>query len=239
MNIIYDSPLKKFANQKLDWLPWRMDSITQYNNHLSTKYDELARFNWIDAKFTYSFNSHGFRCEEFADTPTAMFLGCSYTFGTGLPIETTWAYLTAQKLNLKLANLGIGGAALDTSFRLCHGWIDKIKPSIIFLLPPDTARHEMFHENGDVHIALPSQIDNLDEISKPFYKRWLMVDTNAYMNAEKNQLAIEQMCSVRKIKLVTVSLEDYFLSKIDLARDLTHNGIISNYNLSQTVLNKL
>jgi len=237
MNIIYDSPVKQFANQTLNWLPWRMDSIKQYNHHLSTRYDELAKYNWVDAKFTYTFNSHGFRCNDFTSEPTAMFLGCSYTFGTGLPIESTWAYLTAQKLNLKLANLGTGGAALDTSFRLCHGWIDKIKPSIIFLLSPDPARHEMFHENGDSYTMLPSQIENLDETSKSFYKRWLMVDTNAYINAEKNRLAIEHMCSVRNIKLVTIPLEDYFLSKVDLARDLTHNGVISNYNLSHQILN--
>ena len=239
MNIIYDSPWKQFANQTLNWLPWVMDSTKQYNHHLATRYNELAQYNWIDAKFTYTFNSHGFRCNEFTSEPTAMFLGCSFTFGTGLPIEATWAYLVAQKLNLKLANLATGGAALDTSFRLCHGWIDKIKPSILFLLPPDPARFEMFHENGDICIMTPGQVEKVEEKLKPFYKKWLMIDTNAYINSEKNRLAIEQMCLVRNIKLVTIPTEDYFLSKVDLARDLFHTGVISNYNLFQQVLNKI
>ena len=36
---------------------------------------------------TYKFNSEGFRCEEFDDSPCLVALGCSFTFGNALPVD--------------------------------------------------------------------------------------------------------------------------------------------------------
>jgi hypothetical protein len=56
----------------------------------------------------YLMNSHGYRCEEITNQKI-LTLGCSQTEGHGMPIELTWPYLIAQKMNLGYVNLAKGG----------------------------------------------------------------------------------------------------------------------------------
>ena len=94
----YNSYYKEYANKSLDWLP--MDTKELYEKNLKEKYQLLKQHDWIDKSFTYKFNSHGFRCEEFTNKPTIMVLGCSFTCGIGLPIEFIWPELISKNLNL-------------------------------------------------------------------------------------------------------------------------------------------
>ena len=129
--MIYTSIYKKYASRSLNWLP--MDSEELYLNNLKNpaQYELLKTHNWIDSNFTYKFNANGFRCNEFTSDPTIMFIGCSHTIGIGLPEDNTWPSIVSKKLNMACANLGQGGGSADTAFRLCHGWIDQIKPKIV------------------------------------------------------------------------------------------------------------
>lgn len=56
----------------------------------------------------YVMNKHGYRCEEF-NNQKILTLGCSHTEGHGLPIELTWPYLIAKKMNMDYVSLAKGG----------------------------------------------------------------------------------------------------------------------------------
>ena len=103
MKINYDScyinnfNAGSLANRTVKWLPW--DTEERYIENLKLNPQALENNGWINKEFTYQFNSFAFRCEEFTNDPSILFLGCSHTVGVGLPIEHTWPTVVANKLN--------------------------------------------------------------------------------------------------------------------------------------------
>jgi hypothetical protein len=221
----------ELADQTFDWYP--MDSKERYDENIKNNLDKLQQFNWIDSTFTYKFNSHGFRCEEFTEESGVMFLGCSHTCGIGLPIENTWAYLVSQQLNLKMINLGIGGSGADTAFRLANHYIPQLKPKILIHLQSYQARMCLVTEDI-VHEFLPSTYPKEFE---NFYFQWMSYEENLVLNELKHNLAIEMICNKNNIKYISINLHEF--QHLDSARDLIHHGIKSNLLLSEKVLNKI
>ncbi len=217
----FDSAYKFYANKTLDWLP--MDTKELYQKNLKHRFNDLMKYGWVDNHFTYKFNSLGFRCDEFTSDPTIMFLGCSYTIGMGLPIEKIWPELVSQKLKMRCANLGIGGGSSDGAFRLCYGYIDKIKPQIVVFMSPPGIRFELV-TNNSINNVMVSDCDY------DLFKEWAIDENNNYFNLQKNILAIQMLCQQRNIKFVNVKHDllhiNYdIIPTISLARDLAHPGV--------------
>jgi hypothetical protein len=210
-----------------------MDSEELYNTNLKTHYSDLQTHGWIDNPFTYTFNSHGFRCEEFSDKQSIMFLGCSITCGVGLPLESIWSTMVANQLKLHNANLSVSAGSLDTAFRMCHGWIDKINPKLIILMKPPSIRIELV-TNNRVYNVNPS-IKEFDDL----YKIWTIDDNNSYFNSEKNLLAIELLCLKRNIPFHVVDSFDLINSSSSRARDLMHPGVESHKIMSDIILSNI
>jgi len=223
------------SNKTLEWLG--TDSEENFNNNKKFFSSILQENNWLTKKIIYKFNSHGFRCDEFTDDPTIMFLGCSMTLGVGMTHEDTWPYLVAEKLNLRLANLGVGGSSCDTAFRLCYEFVDKIKPKIIVIRPPDAGRIELFTENNK-----PINLGPWTSIHKhSYYKKWIVSESNANYQKLKNILAIEKICIDKKIKFYnTEPIENnHPLQSTDLGRDLAHPGVKWHKELADLILKDL
>lgn len=231
---------QSLTNQTLKW--HGTDTETLYQRNLSVYLEDLKRGNWIDREITYKFNSQGFRSDEFdSSDKNAMFLGCSHTLGVGLPYESTWAYIISQQLNLKNYNLGIGGGANDTAFRLANFWIDRLQPDIVFFLSTEPTRFEL-HTNaynvGGYNVQHIS-VWNYEWYyhTKEFMKNWYSSDINSDLNLLKNTLAIRQLCSERNIKFVELSVLE--VNGVDKARDLTHYGEQTHKTIAETFLSKL
>jgi hypothetical protein len=235
-----------FRSKELVW--FNTDSKETYLLNFKTRGDDLKLHGWLDAYFTYKFNSHGFRCEEFSDEPTLMALGCSNTFGVGMPIDKIWPEMLAKELNMKCANMGVCGGSLDSSFRVCHGYIDIVKPKIIIVLEPPPGRMQLFRVNNvpnNIGVWNTNTQDPNDPIES-FAKLWLSNDNNHYFNREKNILAIEQMCVERNIKFIHEQYDVLYpgdppgseLEPGVLARDLWHPGIIGHERLTKKLLSK-
>jgi hypothetical protein len=233
----FSSPYSQYANKELLWLP--TDSHERYMENRWTQKYKLEMYGWLEKKITYKFNSLGFRCNEFADQPTAMFLGCSNTVGVGMPVEELWAELVAKELNLACANFGIGGGASDCAFRMCLGYIDKIKPKIVIYNQPPGARLEVVTSPQTRNVILS---DTEHEYVSKFTNDFLMHDTNIEMNRTKNLLAIKFLCHERNIKFAYFdNYQEEFspLARSDYARDLMHFGTIHNAEFAKHVLSKI
>jgi hypothetical protein len=225
----FKSPYYSFANQELDWL--NMDTKKLYRHNLNKRRNLLEQHNWIEKKFTYRFNSEGFRCDEFEENQDSIvFLGCSFTVGLGLPIETVWTSLVAEKLGLKCYNLGIGGGSCDTAFRLGYHYIPKLKPKIVVLLIPYSNRFELFDRTQNFVQYGPWNEDF-------YYKKWVSANANCKINQLKNKLALSAVCDSNSVKFI--SFECDAIKQLDLARDLVHRGIKSNRAFSKQVLKSL
>ena len=108
------------AKQTLEWMP--TDTQERFNDLMNYEpHREYFREKGWDkpGAITYKINQFGFRCNEFeVGAKSVVALGCSYTFGTGLPVETTWSYLVAKSLDLECYNLAWGGSSADTCYRM-------------------------------------------------------------------------------------------------------------------------
>lgn len=224
------SPYIKFANQTLKWLP--MDTEELYLSNLKSNRELLEKYNWVGTTIDYKFNSNGFRCSEFTDIPSIVFLGCSHTLGIGIPVENTWPYQVSQSLSLKCYNLAIGGSANDTSFRIAYNWVERIKPKLVVLCESHTDRVEILTDNEPV-VIMPAWVPPW---AKSFYQHWVDND-NSKLNQLKNSLAIESLCTKLNIKFIKDNI--YNLKTVDLARDLQHDGINTNYNYAKYILSKI
>ena len=237
MELNYNSYYKDYAGKTINWLP--MDTEDLYKQNLKNRYTDLQQYNWIDQQFTYTFNSHGFRCSEFSNNPTVMFLGCSFTCGIGIPQHTTWPEVVSSQLGMQCANLGIGAGSSDTAFRLCLGWIDQINPKILVFAPPPGHRAELLLPNEYIENLSPQWADKYSN----HLKIWSLDDGNSAVNKLKNSFAIQHLCAVRNIKYVEVpaatKLQTIAGVNSDYARDLAHPGINCNRVFSRLVLDQI
>lgn len=204
---------------------------------------ELNGWDQLNA-ITYKFNSHGFRCQEFNLEPSMIALGCSFTGGVALPEDQIWPSLVASNLNLKLWNLGVGGASMDSCFRLLNHYISQLNVKLVCFLTPPMHRFELFLPTGDIEWAVPNH-HNLSN----YQKIWYQHDQNAIQNFNRNRLAIQHLCLIHNIKLIEKdsyshilkipSMVDSGQDSVDRARDLEHPGAIGHKLCSEMFLNSL
>jgi hypothetical protein len=161
-----------------------------------------------------------------------MFLGCSHTLGIGINIEDTWGHLVSKELNLRCINLGQGGGTNDTAFRLGYHWIPKLKPKIVFLLQPESSRIEIISRSQNIQFLSIGQ--KIPVQWQRWYNDWLLVDSNSMLNFQKNTLALTEICKQNRAKFRYVSSDD--MPQWDKARDLAHDGVISNSKFVTSVL---
>lgn len=220
----------KNANQTFKW--FGADSFVNYNKNLAHHSADLSKYNWIDADIDYKINSHGFRCEEFNLNDSIMFLGCSLTFGIGLPLEKTFAYKVSQSLNLNCQNLSVGGASSNTSFRIAMTYIRELKPKIVVILFNFSSRFELLTCEKAIAFG-----PNFQNEKTWFYREWLDTPENSYLNEQKNIMAIHKLCDIHGCKFINLS--ELYCPVTDKARDLQHPGIQYHQFISDQLLQQL
>jgi hypothetical protein len=233
----YTSHYKLYTSKEVPWIPG--DTIEQYRHNYKNHQEELKKYGWLYKQITYKFNSYGFRCNEFTGLPSVMFLGCSNTLGTGLPLNETWTTLVAKQLELESANLAIGGGSSDSSFRMFLGYVDLIKPKMVIYNQPPIHRVELVTNDSIKNVMIQHNVDYECE----YFKEYLCHDTNSEINMYKNLIAIKSLCRNKKIKF---HYFDNYMSKsfdptveIDLARDLIHYGTSYNESFAKFVLSEI
>lgn len=217
------------SNQTFEW--YSIDSYEEYKKNLKESLPKLQSNGWYpEVKFTYKFNNHGFRCDNFSDVPSIVFLGCSNTLGVGLPIETTFSHIVSQQLGLANYNLGVCAGANDTSFRIGYWFIPKIKPKIVV----NTVTYSHRFEILDPEPTVMSPQHTPFNYSR-FYKQWINEENNLICNLNKNDLALNMICHQHNIKYISLDVSSLY-QRPDKARDLVHAGVDSNIFHSKKIL---
>lgn len=94
----------------------------------------------IDEHNTYYINELGFRGEVYKDCDLIA-LGCSITFGIGIPEYGRWTNILGNKLNKDVMNMGNPGASVETITNNIFNYCSNNKmPKEIFCLFPDFFR---------------------------------------------------------------------------------------------------
>ena len=183
----------------------------------------LQKHGWYECHdLTYSFNSQGFRDEEFDQRPATLALGCSFTQGVGLKLEQCWPRILENLLQKKVWNLGIGGMGLDTCYRLLEYWINHLNVDCVFCAVPPLSRYEVFGNNGWQSFLPGDEIPNWLE---GYNKNYLIFDENSELNRSKNIRAMRDICVQHNVSFYVDYLDNFYHLKNDTpARDLLHKG---------------
>jgi hypothetical protein len=178
-------------------------------------------------KFSYKTNNYGFRSDNFDVEKSSLnflYAGCSNTFGSGMPIEKTWAYKLNNFLEMKdFYSVALPGASADVVIQNIITYIKKIgKPKGIFVLFPNISRvtilqEKTFSDVGKQDVLLveynskmfpyypkPNYINN----EKDFSENYLML--RFYQNIS----ALELICKELSIPLVWSTWDEDFSKKI-------------------------
>lgn len=225
MSIAYNIGLTGDASCELTWVS--TDSEHAFRQNKINYPSEMA--NWYEHSVTYRINEHGFRGDMLPGS--AMFLGCSHTFCTGLPESAAWPWIVSAELGLPCANLGVNGGSNDTAFRLAHHWVPKLRPKILFWLHTYKERLEVLGHD-DIYNYSPMNDEDV------FYLNWIAINENIMLNFEKNLRGIQSICDEMSVPLVLLDVE-YDLQYLDKARDLSHCGVLSNQAFATVVLSKI
>jgi hypothetical protein len=200
----------------------------------------LQQFGWVDQHIDYTFNSDGFRTDEFDDRPNFVTIGCSFTQGVAVNRSETWAQLVSDQLGLSVWNLGVAGASADTCYRIIKHYAPILKPKFVVLLEPRHNRTELHHSSDQKPHLINWAYDTDSWGNGTYIKTWLGNEVNMQLYAEKNRAAIAHVCSQLGIPVVMYAPNDYRdlvadKTRLDLGRDLLHPGRLNNAAFAQVV----
>jgi len=159
------------------------DSEENFKNNV----EGTTKSEYLESSFSYLINSHGMRCKEFDDIdftkPTLVAIGCSFTFGTGIPQEAIWCEVLAAKLrsdgiDVQLVNLSAIGASFDFLTRIISVTKHLLKDAdLIFGFLPDLTRTELYLSDWqspeNIHVNRSLVNDKL----KNYVKNFVMDDS--------------------------------------------------------------
>lgn len=202
---------------------------------------KLEQWGWVGSKIRYELNGWGFRsrkCAEFENItdPTLVTLGCSFTFGTGLPGNSIWPQLTADKLGWRLANLATPGHGLTLGARwlLTEGHRLQNPQAIVAYIPPPS-RITWIIQYGHSLIA--------DTFSMARYEKYELLVNSMAINGFSSYLydiaAIKLWAQSRDIPVLIFEGFPCAAPDRGLARDLRHHGESWHAVAANTVLEKL
>lgn len=110
-------------------------SIFQFDD--TESWNNKPHKNDINYPIIYNFNKHGYRGEEFIYNEEILILGCSQTFGMGLPEEFTWSKIFSNKANKKIHNLAQPGDSIQGQIRKSFQYFKEFgNPKVILGLFP-------------------------------------------------------------------------------------------------------
>ena len=80
-------------------------------------------------------------------------IGCSWTFGIGIPGNHTWPVFLQQQIGTRCLNLGVGAAGIQTTYRILNAWIRHFgcKPKGVLILGWFTPRLEIPKTGSDAY----------------------------------------------------------------------------------------
>lgn len=226
--------LQQWRSRVLRWEGTDSQELFDRRMTLSEPREQLEKFGWSDPDcISYSFNSQGFRDDEFNNDPAGLALGCSFTQGVGIDLDSTWHRQLSNMLDMRIWNLGVGGSATDTAYRLAEYWITHLNVKFVTMCVPDAHRFEIWRYG--IPLALTHNNTSLPELND-FKKVYWGDDQNSNINQTKNLLAIKQLCAQAGVPFYYLFVRTHWRN-VDPARDLVHSGRESNKMFAEDMHN--
>lgn len=145
-------------------LPYRDLAELAQRSFLPPFTPKIRSENWHEphSLISYKANTYGFRAAEFTDAETVV-LGCSTTFGIGLPLDRTWPFKLKEQLGVTNIMAIPGGSIpqiVDVGTQIMSRF--KAPKRVLFLTPNLERLHVSFSPNVDIQATFNWDY-NIDE----------------------------------------------------------------------------
>lgn len=112
----------------------------------------------------YTYTEQGYRKTEFVNNPDILAIGCSQTWGVGVPDDAIWAEVLSKNLSMSYFNLGVPGASIMHLVILAIDYIEKYgSPKYVVALWPDIRRILMPVDTDINYAAREQRADNVGD----------------------------------------------------------------------------
>lgn len=244
------------------WLPksvtlkWSgMDHIESYNKN-------PRKSDWDNVNLSYQYNPQGFRCPDlnnFLGKPVNIALGCSFTEGVGLPVESAWPSLIEQQVEHPVLNLGLGGGSTDAVARVLTNVSGLFDIQTVYILWPPLHRLECYKVFDESYTLITQKVYKNGQPIEPKTKIhkvetvypmdsslehvWALSDEMNSQRLNRNMLTVDLLAQNfgYQIKQITVDgiiprVRNKPLEELDFARDGVHWGIETQKEIAKLLL---
>jgi hypothetical protein len=146
------NPYSKFSNDEERWhfsSFEHLDFSKSFAPHTTYRVSKLTEYAQPDL-YQYDINAHGFRSADFHEDTEIITLGCSHTFGVGVPTELIWPNVVKELTGVQdVINLGRPGSSIAHQIRWLTNYIRIFGPPKMVLANfPELNRYEYIDEKG-------------------------------------------------------------------------------------------
>lgn len=233
------------------YYPNQRATLTNLSEHI----DESFEYD-----FEYEINQYGFRYKEPVGTDIFLTVGCSVTFGTGLPYEKTYSQLISKHLGLESVNVSLPGTGPEIQAVNAVWAINKYNPKIVLFYMSDPVRRFLATEDNAFNFV-PDYMDNIFPTvndKKSYIAMEEKFNYTRIMVAAYNLYKVSELCKIKNIPLYFRCWEQFAHSEIlkyefvsdlnvlpdrmgafDTARDNLHHGVTSQENFAQICIGEI
>jgi len=227
------------------------DNEERLNMMIATPHtnQELSSNHWLDetgnlVEIQYRINKFGLRCDQLSSTESGiLFIGCSFTYGTGMIESMSWPQLVSKYFKQQCWNFGMPSFGLNIPTFYFLNWFseDYVPDAVVVFEPPLTRIEILTQQQGTFNIKLMSNIikEDLHDVNSFRFTNGLPLTSALHY---KNSIrSLELYAKNKGIPFLKISLGDLQLNEadIDLARDLMHFGQNVHQIVAQAVVEKL
>jgi len=186
------------------------------------KHMGLIRFDKskVDVNTEYYYNNFGFRDNDWIDSSDILAVGCSHTFGSGIPIEGSWTNILQNKMDQNVRNLSRPGASIQELVYQIFAYFEVFgNPKTIICLFPDPFRmlvgtkknlaivKDLNNDEPYMHAYLEKYTnlkisERKKHLKMPFDYEQIIPMEFALLNSTRSIHMLEQYCNSNNIKLM-------------------------------------
>ncbi len=219
----------------------------------------------VNPLFDYKHNSFGFRDKELLLETDMLCIGCSVSYGVGVPEDLRWSNVLAKTTNLSFNNLSVVGISTYEIAMILISFLKFIKTKKVFILLPESNRELIpkIEPNGEIVYFntfdnyKSIKLDNLEyEISDNYYKlpetyhldkfRSIVQFLLLYLESKNIDTYIGTWSKISS-KFINKFIQSNFQKTkiIDLierdckGRDMKHPGVLYHKNLANVIYEKI
>ncbi len=201
----------------------------------------------LDEKTLYRHNQFGYRSSFWDGSHEILALGCSHTYGNGIPEEGRWTNILEELSNKKIANLSSSGQSINFLVSQAFAYFKMFgNPKYVICLFPDPLRVNLptnrkildskyDNRNTINKVIYIDQTESVEDkpkyLKKPYcYEDILPTEFSLFISMQ-SIYSLEQYCNSNRIKLIWSCWDPMFQKFISNLSEISLDNFISDNSL--------